>query len=101
MQLKILFRSILTVIRLNMSKRFFIFLFLLSLLLSSMLSATQARELRDSKLLFNNGSKKIHKGTFKGLFHVVKDSGPSPGVGHRYNNVQVEKSGPSPGEGHK
>ncbi|XVE93442.1 hypothetical protein REPUB_Repub01dG0192800 [Reevesia pubescens] len=81
-------------------KRFFIFLFLLlSLLLSSMLSA-EARALRDLKLQY-------YKGMFKGLFpHAGKVSGPSMGVGHRYNNLQtievVEKSGPSSGgEGHK
>ncbi|XP_022762360.1 precursor of CEP16-like [Durio zibethinus] len=91
-----------------MGKRFFIlFLLFLSLMLSYMISAAEARALpmRDSKLQYSNASKKIHNGTFKGLFlHAVKDSGPSPGVGHRYNNLQiieVEKSGPSPGEGHK
>ncbi|KAK5774513.1 hypothetical protein PVK06_042368 [Gossypium arboreum] len=61
--------------------------------------------LRDSKWQYSNGSKKIQKGRFKGMFlHAVKVSGPSLGVGHRYNNLQsieVEKSGPSPGEGHK
>ncbi|XP_022749156.1 uncharacterized protein LOC111298694 [Durio zibethinus] len=89
-----------------MGKRFFIFVFLLlSLLLSSMLSATEARALRDSKLRYSNAGKKIHKAMIKGLvLHAVKVSGPSPGDGHRYNNLQItedEKSGPSPGEGHK
>ncbi|PPR83912.1 hypothetical protein GOBAR_AA36798 [Gossypium barbadense] len=81
------------------------FLLLLSLLLSSMKPGAEARGLlRDSKWQYSNGSKKIQKGRFKGMFlHAVKVSGPSLGVGHRYNNLQsieVEKSGPSPGEGH-
>ena len=93
-------------IRLNMGKRFFIFVFLLlSLLLSSVLSATEARALRDTKLQYSNASKQIHEAMIKGSFlHSVKISGPSPGVGNRYNNIQnseVEKSGPSPGEGEK
>lgn len=70
-----------------MGKRFFILFFLLlSLLLSSMLSATEARALRGLSL------------------RAVKVSGPSPGVGHRYKNLQtigLENSGPGPGEGHK
>lgn len=92
-----------------MGKRFLVFVFLLlSLLLSSMLSTTEARTLRDLKL--NHFSKasnylRIHEAMIKGFFvHDVKVSGPSPGVGHRYNNVrtvEVEKAGPSPGEGHK
>ncbi|KAB1997433.1 hypothetical protein ERO13_D12G022300v2 [Gossypium hirsutum] len=82
------------------------FLLLLSLLLSSMKPGAEARGLlRDSKWQYSNGSKKIQKGRFKGMFlHAVKVSGPSLGVGHRYNNLQsieVQKSGPSPGEGHK
>ncbi|XWS62953.1 hypothetical protein CRYUN_Cryun06bG0054900 [Craigia yunnanensis] len=64
-----------------------------------MLSAIEVRALRDSKLQHSNAR------TFKGLFlHAAKVSGPSPGVGHKYNNLQtieVEKSGPSPGVGHK
>ncbi|KAK8527819.1 hypothetical protein V6N13_085627 [Hibiscus sabdariffa] len=89
-----------------MGKPLFIFLLLVSLLLSE----TGARVLKDSKLQSVNGSKNMM-------------SGPSPGVGYRYDNVQtigleqsdssvgheyhkvgvngVEKSGPSPGEGHK
>ncbi|OMO63271.1 hypothetical protein COLO4_32589 [Corchorus olitorius] len=74
-----------------------------------MLSATEARALRDSKLQQSNiGGKKIHGVSLrKGLpFRSLKVSGPSPGVGHRYNNLQtfrsVQHSGPSsPGEGHK
>lgn len=41
-------------------------------------------------------------------FGVVKNSGPSPGIGHKSENsgisvqdVHVVHSGPSPGEGHK
>ncbi|XVE66776.1 hypothetical protein DITRI_Ditri08aG0106200 [Diplodiscus trichospermus] len=83
-----------------MSKRFFIVVFLLlSLLLSSTFSATEARTLRDSKLQYSNASKKVHKAVIKGLFLDVKVSGQSPGVGHRYDNLQTngdEKSGPSP-----
>ncbi|XWS54739.1 hypothetical protein CRYUN_Cryun10bG0114800 [Craigia yunnanensis] len=87
-----------------MGKRFFMFVFLLlSLLLSSIFSATEARALRDSKLQYSNTSKKNHEAVIKGLlFRAVKISGPSPGVGHRYNNlhtIEVEKSGPSPGQG--
>ncbi|KAK8622309.1 hypothetical protein V6N13_117231 [Hibiscus sabdariffa] len=85
-------------------------LFISLLLVSLLLSETGARVLKDSNLHSVNGSKKMMPG-------------PSPGVGHRYDNVQtiglkrsdtsvgheydkvgvngVEKSGPSPGEGHK
>ncbi|KAK8263163.1 hypothetical protein V6Z11_D12G023100 [Gossypium hirsutum] len=62
------------------------FLLLLSLLLSSMKPGAEAR------------------GLLRMFLHAVKVSGPSLGVGHRYNNLQsieVQKSGPSPGEGHK
>ncbi|OMO73998.1 hypothetical protein CCACVL1_17030 [Corchorus capsularis] len=69
----------------------------------------QARALRDSKLQQSNGGKKRYGVSLisKGLpFRSLKVSGPSPGVGHRYNNLQtfrsVQHSGPSsPGEGHK
>ncbi|XP_021292309.1 precursor of CEP16-like [Herrania umbratica] len=89
-----------------MGKRFFILFFLLlSLLLSSMLSATEARALKDSKLQYSKAGKKINEATLRGLsLRAVKVSGPSPGVGHRYKNLQtigLENSGPGPGEGHK
>ncbi|XVF67502.1 hypothetical protein PTKIN_Ptkin10aG0126300 [Pterospermum kingtungense] len=72
-----------------------------------MLSATEARSLKDSKLQFRKTNKRIHmhEAMIKGVFlHASKVSGPSPGVGHRKKNLRttvVEKSGPSPGEGHK
>ncbi|GKV43190.1 hypothetical protein SLEP1_g50512 [Rubroshorea leprosula] len=78
--------------------------------MSSMLYASEARPLRDSKSQSADFIKEI-KDMFKGLsLDAVKVSGPSPGVGHRYKNLQtlglgnkaiIKNSGPSPGEGHK
>ncbi|KAK9228355.1 hypothetical protein WN944_021305 [Citrus x changshan-huyou] len=46
------------------------------------------------------------EGLFDGLYlEAIKRSGPSPGVGHKYNDGNtygdMKQSGPSPGEGHK
>ncbi|GAY50256.1 hypothetical protein CUMW_125230 [Citrus unshiu] len=46
------------------------------------------------------------EGLFDGLYlEAIKRSGPSPGVGHKYNDRNtygdMKQSGPSPGEGHK
>ncbi|GLT76700.1 hypothetical protein SLA2020_483450 [Shorea laevis] len=80
----------------------------LSLLLMSSLS--EARPLRDSKSQIADFIKEI-KDVFKGMsLEAVKVSGPSPGVGHRYKNLEtlglgnkviIKDSGPSPGQGHK
>ncbi|KDP45905.1 hypothetical protein JCGZ_15465 [Jatropha curcas] len=73
-----------------------------------MLYSTEARRLFSS----TSSSSRLHEdvvreieGVMKGLsLAAVKKSGPSPGVGHKYENLQtigVVKEGPSPGEGHK
>ncbi|KAK8648009.1 hypothetical protein V6N13_128773 [Hibiscus sabdariffa] len=62
-----------------------LFIFVLLLVVSLLLSETGARVLKDSELQSVNGSKKL-------------SSGPSPGVGHRYTDV--EKSGSSVGQGY-
>ncbi|XP_050207087.1 PAMP-induced secreted peptide 2-like [Mercurialis annua] len=45
-----------------------------------------------------------HKYTYSQTLGGIKDSGSSPGVGHKYTNSQllggIKNSGPSPGEGH-
>ncbi|KAK8476027.1 hypothetical protein V6N13_050163 [Hibiscus sabdariffa] len=62
-----------------------LFNFVLVVLVSLLLSGTGARVLKDPELQSVNGSKKL-------------SSGPSPGVGHRYTDV--EKSGSSVGQGY-
>jgi hypothetical protein len=66
---------------------------------------TEARPLSSSRL-----SKDVNVGEIEGLIggfsaRAVKNSGPSPGIGHKYKNFQslgeASKSGPSPGEGHR
>uniref|UniRef100_A0AB39A383 PAMP-induced secreted peptide n=1 Tax=Vitis vinifera TaxID=29760 RepID=A0AB39A383_VITVI len=46
-----------------------------------------------------------HKFTNAGTLGGIKDSGPSPGNGHKFTNAGtlggIKDSGPSPGEGHK
>lgn len=70
------------------------FLLLGSVLLSTLPYATEARPLQSSDMSAER-------------FHLTenKNSGPSPGVGHRYKNAkrlgESKNSGPSPGEGHK
>ncbi|GLT76701.1 hypothetical protein SLA2020_483450 [Shorea laevis] len=75
-----------------------------------MSSLSEARPLRDSKSQIADFIKEI-KDVFKGMsLEAVKVSGPSPGVGHRYKNLEtlglgnkviIKDSGPSPGQGHK
>ncbi|OIT29932.1 hypothetical protein A4A49_31747 [Nicotiana attenuata] len=76
--------------------QYFAIFFLLRLLLSSiyLLHVTEARPV----MVKNSGNP----------FGVMKNSGPSPGIGHRFENsgisvedIDVVHSGPSPGEGHK
>ncbi|KAJ0077535.1 hypothetical protein Patl1_35419 [Pistacia atlantica] len=73
---------------------FSFFLLLGCVLLSTVFYATEARPLQSSDFSAER-------------FYLTakKKSGPSPGIGHRYNNVKdlggVKNSGPSPGEGHK
>ncbi|KAF9665978.1 hypothetical protein SADUNF_Sadunf16G0181200 [Salix dunnii] len=78
---------------------------LLSLLLSIMVYGTGARPLSSSRL-----SKDVNAGETEGLVGgfsllAVKNSGPSPGIGHKYKNLEclgeATKSGPSPGQGHR
>ncbi|KAB5520722.1 hypothetical protein DKX38_025041 [Salix brachista] len=70
-----------------------------------MVHGTGARPLSSSRL-----SKDVNVGEIEGLvggfsLRAVKNSGPSPGIGHKYKNFkslgQATKSGPSPGQGHK
>jgi hypothetical protein len=84
---------------------FSVLLLLLSLLLSNLVYGTEARPLSSSRL-----SKDVNVGEIEGLIggfsaRAVKNSGPSPGIGHKYKNFQslgeASKSGPSPGEGHR
>ncbi|KAJ9170634.1 hypothetical protein P3X46_018728 [Hevea brasiliensis] len=49
---------------------------------------------------------RVIKGFLDGFsLGAIKESGPSPGVGHKYANTKtlggIKDSGPSPGEGHK
>ncbi|KAJ6965101.1 hypothetical protein NC652_003113 [Populus alba x Populus x berolinensis] len=80
-------------------------LLLLSLLLSNLVYGTEARPLSSSRLSedVNVGEIEGHVGGFSA--RAVKNSGPSPGIGHQYKNFQslggATKSGPSPGEGHR
>ncbi|XP_011030430.1 PREDICTED: uncharacterized protein LOC105129885 [Populus euphratica] len=80
-------------------------LLLLSLLLSNLVYGTEARPLSSSRL-----GKDVNVGENEGLIggfspRAVKNSGPSPGIGHGYKNFQsigeASKSGPSPGDGHR
>lgn len=84
---------------------FSVLLLLLSLLLSNLVYGTEARPLSSSRL-----SKDVNVGEIEGLIggfsaRAVKNSGPSPGIGHNYKNFQslgeASKSGPSPGQGHR
>ncbi|EEF43597.1 conserved hypothetical protein [Ricinus communis] len=73
------------------------------LLLSAMFfRGTDARRL--SAKLHEDVFQEI-EGVIKGLsLEEVKKSGPSPGIGHKYKNLQtlgvIKNSGPSPGGGH-
>ncbi|KAA8536235.1 hypothetical protein F0562_028713 [Nyssa sinensis] len=81
-----------------------IFLLLLSLFLSSQLYATNARPVNSAGLRGSNNKEKEDL-LDKLSFVAVKNSGPSPGEGHKYEDSQTllgtQDSGPSPGEGHK
>ncbi|KAL3611626.1 hypothetical protein D5086_002646 [Populus alba] len=74
-------------------------------LLEISLSKDEARPLSSSRLSedVNVGEIEGHVGGFSA--RAVKNSGPSPGIGHQYKNLQslggATKSGPSPGEGHR
>ncbi|KAJ6896345.1 hypothetical protein NC651_022529 [Populus alba x Populus x berolinensis] len=66
---------------------------------------TEARPLSGSRL-----NKDVNVGGIGGLLggfslQAVKKSGPSPGIGHKYEDFQTQgeatKSGPSSGEGRK
>lgn len=76
------------------------------LLLSSIFLAIDARRLNTSKVVSSpdvvkdvssssEGSKITDIHTLEG----IKESGPSPGEGHKYVNA-IKDSGPSPGAGH-
>jgi len=76
-----------------------------SILIITMVVGTEARPLSGSRL-----NKDVNVGGIEGLIggfslQAVKKSGPSPGIGHKYENFQTQgeatNSGSSPGEGHK
>ncbi|KAJ6905842.1 hypothetical protein NC652_023560 [Populus alba x Populus x berolinensis] len=76
-----------------------------SLLITTMGIGTEARPLSGSRL-----NKDVNVGGIGGLLggfslQAVKKSGPSPGIGHKYEDFQTQgeatRSGPSSGEGRK
>ncbi|KAF8406258.1 hypothetical protein HHK36_008343 [Tetracentron sinense] len=78
--------------------------FFLLLLLSSMFFATEARPFIGLAELLSSDNGGI-EGFYDGLsLRGMKNSGPSPGEGHKFTNVQtiggIKDTGPSPGEGH-
>uniref|UniRef100_A0A2P2NI55 Transmembrane protein n=1 Tax=Rhizophora mucronata TaxID=61149 RepID=A0A2P2NI55_RHIMU len=80
-------------------------LFVILMLINSVFIETEARPLNIMKYSGNSAASKVIEGFFDGLsLGAIKESGPSPGVGHKFTNSQTLggiKAGPSPGEGHK
>ncbi|KAI4295702.1 hypothetical protein L6164_035719 [Bauhinia variegata] len=73
---------------------------LLASLFCFMLSASEARPLQ----LHYPSSSPGEGHRLKKLQNLgkIKDSGPSPGAGHSFQDLAVtDRSGPSPGQGHK
>ncbi|CAL5209895.1 unnamed protein product [Lathyrus oleraceus] len=81
---------------LKSSLTFLTFILLVSLLISLVPKVSEARPLLISPLQSKDGV----IGEVHGVFRTLKESGPSPGVGHRIIGG-MKDSGPSPGEGHK
>lgn len=77
----------------------FFFLIIL-VLINLVVLAANARPLNPPAVAFEGVG-----GFFDGLaLGAIKQSGPSPGVGHKFTNYQtiggIKDSGPSPGQGH-
>ncbi|KAJ7944473.1 putative Transmembrane protein [Quillaja saponaria] len=79
--------------------------FVLFLLLNSVFFVSEARPLNnviDSSKFVRGGAVDLFDWLSLG---AIKQSGPSPGKGHKFTNYQtlggIKDSGPSPGAGHK
>ncbi|KAJ4834601.1 hypothetical protein Tsubulata_024474 [Turnera subulata] len=83
------------------------FLLILLLVISSIFSETEARDpfniIEGRK---SAASSTVLESFIEGLsLGAIKESGPSPGVGHKYTDREstlggIKNSGPSPGQGH-
>jgi len=77
----------------------FLILVLLASLCTSLFCVSESRPLP-----IYSRSKDGVIGEVNGVFRTLKNSGPSPGIGHKLDKVQnlggMKDSGPSPGQGH-
>lgn len=72
--------------------------FLILVLINFVIIESQARPLKTR----DSAASRVIKGFLDGLsLGEIKESGPSPGVGHSQTLGGIKNSGPSPGEGHK
>ncbi|OAY33713.1 hypothetical protein MANES_13G118000v8 [Manihot esculenta] len=75
------------------------------LILGLLNSATEAGRSMNTSKTRDSATSRVIKGFLDGFsLGAIKQSGPSPGVGHKYVDSQtlggIKNSGPSSGEGH-